>query len=50
MGSTRVQDIAEYQGVRRQKERLARRERERDTGNFGEKGVSRMGFDGKEGG
>ena len=50
MGSTRVQDVAEGQGVRRQRESRNRRERERDTGKSAEKGVSRTGFDGQEGG
>ena len=47
MGSTRVQDVAEGQGVRRQEESRNRRERERDTGESAEKGVSRTGFDRK---
>ena len=50
MGSTRVQDVAEGQGVRRQGKSRNRRERERDTGKSAEKGVSWMGFDGQEGG
>ena len=49
MGSTLVQDVAEGQGVRRQRKSRNRRERERDTGKSAEKGVSRRGYDGKEG-
>ena len=48
MGSTRVQEVAEDQGVRRQRKSRNRRERERDTGKSAEKDVSRMGFDCKE--
>ena len=44
MGSTLVQDVAEGQGVRRQRKSRNRRERERDTGKSAEKGVSRTGW------
>ena len=46
MGSTRVQDIAEDQGVRRQ-EKSGPEGVKRDTGKSAEKGVSRMGYDSK---
>ena len=39
-----MQDVAEGQGVRRQRKSRNRRERERDTGKTEEKGVSRMGW------
>jgi hypothetical protein len=50
MGSTQIQEATEGQGVRRQRKSRNRRERERDTGKSAEKGVSRTGFDGQEGG
>ena len=49
MGSTQIQEVAEGQGVRRQRKSRNRRERERDTGKSAEKSVSRMGFEGNEG-
>ena len=49
MGSTRIQEVTEGQGVRCQGKSRNRRERERDTGKSAEKGVSRMEFDDKEG-
>ena len=37
MGSTKIQEVAERQGVRRQRKSRDRRERERDTGKSAEK-------------
>ena len=51
MGSTRVQEDAEDQGVRRQKERQARRERDATQGNRRKRvcrGLDSMGRRGNE--
>ena len=47
LGSTWVREVSEEEGVTGQQGYKEVGLRCRDTGNFGEKGVSRMGFDSK---
>ena len=47
LGSTWVREVSEEEGVTGQQGYEEVGLRCRDTGNFGEKGVSRMGFDSK---
>ena len=49
MGSTRVREVSEEERITGQQGSEKVCLECRDTGNFGKKGVSRTGFDGKEG-
>ena len=49
LGSTHIQEMTEEEGVTGQRGSEEVGLACRDTGNFGEKSVSRIGFDGNEG-